>query len=500
MKDYANSKRSSKGSGGHSERRPLGYLSLVTLIGLGALVGISGSAASQAVAPEAAAEERTLVRLPFFATNFDLTEKALGVYDRWSRKLLTAALENKPAFGLVEAEKDIAPETLSSLAGSNVRRVTDLLSPVTEAQNAEGALAVWIEKPKPGTFQIGLLLYLPNGIRLDEFKVSTNIEREPVPVNEEKKIEKKAFQEALDQALARSLSRVDISPPPPSVPPAEEARAPEGTSGEMPEEAQVDSSEEGAPAEVEEEGDDGEDGGDRGGAGKPAFSASVHLPLTLGVLPFSHELDRPDSRAALEARDFPFTTEVRRITSQWPTLVGSVRPLAGPSLSSTQMSATTLTLDPHADPKARERRLEKICQEQGVDALLFGHLEESSQSAKGPKSLRVRFFLPANLEVFSQIVSWGGNQGSLRTALELATRSVFQNASLLAEPGFRWYEIERNDTLFDIAKKCYGGKVGRVIEAIKARNQLEDENKIFEGSRLKLSVDIDGTALRDRCR
>ncbi len=454
-----------------------------------------------------------LLHLPAFSVAGKLTEDTQETFTGWATKQVPKAIKKEPfAVDL----KEIDPETadvasLDSLPGARPAQVAEILSPFCDDFETDGALLYWLEREsKSDPFRMVSLLYLPERIQLEQFRVSTNYERQNVELTEGK-LEEKDFEEALRTVLRRNLRRIVASETEPVEDETNNDLAPTNK-----EEEDLEADEEGndlAPVKKkskkkkpkQKKQDDSEDAKRADSALLPDERWYPDVPRSVGILPFSREFrdSGPDLKARYDV-DFDFRDSARRAFEE---LTGiRAAPLGGPPVTYGQMAAPVLVaLDPDADPRAKQKWLAKRCEQGGVDALMFGHLRQGGGHDGSEMSVYLRVFQKDGMILHEKIAPWHKNVSN--NQIEDGIRIMAQ--SLASEIGWKvvareprdvaYYTVKRGENLFKIARWCYGDH-GRFVTLLKELNNIENENMIQTGQNLKLPKTLGGLHRKSRCR
>ncbi len=451
-----------------------------------------------------------LTVLPFFSSELPMQPKSLETLHKWALDAVEKGTkEDHPHISLDVAERDeLGEDLLGKLPQSRPGEVSELLSSVCGQRGTDGALAFWIEAGADKSFRVGSLLYLPKRLEFQSFTVSANIERATLPVGDKGKFEKATTKDVVTELLSRNVGRIQEPEPEAlavddggSTPGAEDGgTAPETDDGGVP-----------VPGvEDDSENEEGVLAPESDGVPPPKGK------FRLGVFEFSRDFIQPGdriqqtfSRAAMEM-DFR-TAVTTLLNSRKGGVVHAVK-LPGSPVSYDQIETPVLTLDPNADPKAKEKYLLKQVPND-IDGLVFGHLHEAQQGKKSELVLYLRVLMRDDLEIATEKLPWPIGPGEKKknpsayvtTALAPKADSFFGRVFGVV-PDFIQIKIPADATLSKFAR-CYFTKQGkaapegRIIDVLSNYNAIINKDDIKAGYNFKLPLSIDGNfGLKRQCK
>ena len=404
--------------------------------------------------PTEAVGELKLGFLPFFTADASLNEAAVEAFGRW---LEGAAESDAVGDQFAEIQLDWIDEgsfdesLFQQLPSSRARGAVEILAPVAADGEVDGILAAWATQSR-GTPEVVMLLYLPERIRVEQYRTSVNFERSRLEAaNGEYR--KKDVRASMEELLLRNLGRIaplesrDHSPAETKPPTAPAPSSGDGTDA---------ADEESVPA--------------GGSDGAPTFV----------ILEFSREFlmapERLRERYSGLPMQFPFRGEASRFLTE--TYGGSRVDAVQNSQPVTfdQAEAPVLDLDPDADPRAKEKALLARAGPR-VDALFYGHVHQERKKKDYELRVTTRLLLRDGYQTLRQEHVWPEadrgkpvSESQVRRAFWGGIRSLLVSAGLFSPTDdvapdtgsapqagdIKLITVVRGDTVSKVVRRCYG--------------------------------------------
>jgi hypothetical protein len=471
-----------------------------------------------AVAQSGPPEPLKLTLLPFFSTGDPMEAKSgAALKELVAETIETNINRDYSHISLELVDRQPLADLLERLPGTSGGRTVSILAPVRKDRGTDGVLAFWIASGSDKTFQLVSLFYLPERLGLESLTVSVNFERALLPVDANGNFEKAATKKLVTQLLTRNLERIL------------ERREPEPP---VPDDVKPPDAEDTVPAHKPPDGDAtlSEDK-----VRAPVIDAAPpNRPLRLGVLKFSHDFIQQEGDVQKEfsqwVLDFDLSDMTQKVLMIFKNQVAEVREIDGDAVSYDQIETPVLTLDPRADPRAKEKRLLQSIPAD-LNGVVFGHLHQSpGQGSQTQLDVHLRILTRWDLKITSEKVPWPVGPGekkkqatkNLRKALENLTSEILPKpakppGTAPRAPGPPPYQdpgassppaedvvikIPKDANLFGFAKECYdAGSNARIVADLLAdHNKIENTDIIKIGLSFKFPQTIDKFTLDKECR